>query len=123
MSYDNGAQSTAQLSSLMPNIRSGCKEAIHRFYFWKNFSPKLEKGKRRGYYIYGESRMVSVQTLLKIIGLVIILVLVWLVFYPTSPELRTKHKETLLKKRIEKVVEEIKKIDKEMQRPKEKEDH
>ena len=67
--------------------------------------------------------MVSVQTLLKIIGLVIILVLVWLVFYPTSPELRTKHKETLLKKRIEKGIEEIKKIDKEMQRLKEKDDY
>ena len=67
--------------------------------------------------------MVSVQTLLKIIGLVIILVLVWLVFYPTSPELRTNHKEKLLKKIIEKGVEEIKKIDKEIQRPKEKDDH
>jgi len=63
------------------------------------------------------------QSLLKIIGLVIILVLVWLAFNLTSSELRTKHKETLLKKRIEKGVEEIKKIDKEMQRLKEKDDY
>jgi hypothetical protein len=49
MSYDNGAQSTAQLSSLMPNIYSGCKEDIHRFYFWKIFfAPKFGEGKREG---------------------------------------------------------------------------
>jgi len=63
------------------------------------------------------------QTLLKIIALVIILVLVWLAFNLGSSELRTKHKETLLKKRIEKGVKEIKKIDKEMQRLKEKDDY
>jgi len=63
------------------------------------------------------------QTLLKIIALVIILVLVWLAFNLASSELRTKHKETLLKKRIERGVKEIKKIDKEMQRLKEKDDY
>jgi len=67
--------------------------------------------------------VVSVQTVIKIIGIVIILMFVWLVFYPTSPELRTKHKETLLKKRIEKGVEEIKEIGKETQRLKEKDDY
>jgi len=64
--------------------------------------------------------VVSVKTFIKIIGILIIFVFVWLVFNPTSPELRTKHKETLLKKRIGKGVEEIKEIDKEMRRPKEK---
>jgi uncharacterized membrane protein YgaE (UPF0421/DUF939 family) len=67
--------------------------------------------------------VVSVQTFIKIIGIVIIFVFVWMAFNPTSPELRTKHKETLLKKRIEKGVEEIKEIDKEMRRPKEKDDY
>jgi hypothetical protein len=40
MSYDNGAQSTAQLSSLMPNIRSGCKEDIQFFFLANFFAPK-----------------------------------------------------------------------------------
>lgn len=54
--------------------------------------------------------------LLKIIAVVIVLVSVWLLFNPSSPELRTKHKETLLKKGIEKSVEEIKEIEKQIQR-------
>jgi type II secretory pathway component PulM len=66
---------------------------------------------------------VRVQTILKIIGAVILLVFVWLAFNPTSSELRSKHKETLLKKRIEKSVEEVKEIDKEMQRLKGKDDY
>lgn len=60
--------------------------------------------------------MISKQTLIKVIGIATILVFVWLVFDPTSSELRTKHKETLLKKRIEQGVEKIKEIDKETQR-------
>lgn len=56
----------------------------------------------------------NVKTLLKIIFIVIVLVFVWLAFNPSSPELRTKHKETLLKKGIEKSVEEIKEIEKEI---------
>jgi hypothetical protein len=40
------------------------KVYIRRFYFWKNFSPKLEKGKRVRYYIdkgwgYNQTRHVT----------------------------------------------------------------
>lgn len=58
----------------------------------------------------------NVKSLLKIIAIVVILVCVWLMFNPSSPELRTKHKETLLKKGIEKSVEEIKEIEKQIRR-------
>lgn len=58
----------------------------------------------------------NVKTLLKIIAVVIVLVSVWLLFNPSSPELRTKHKETLLKKGIQKSVEEIKEIEKQIHR-------
>ena len=58
----------------------------------------------------------NVKTVLIIITIAIILVSVWLVFNPSNPELRAKHKETLLKKGIEKSVEEIKEIEKQIQR-------
>jgi len=66
---------------------------------------------------------VRVQTILKIIGAVILLVFIWLVFNPTSHELRTKQKETLLKKRIGKSVDKVKEIDKEIQRLKRENDY
>jgi hypothetical protein len=67
--------------------------------------------------------VISVQTVIKIIGIVIIFVFVWLLFNPAGSELRTKQKETLLKKRIEKSVEEIKVIDKELRKSKKKDDY
>lgn len=61
------------------------------------------------------SILMNMKTLLKTIVIVIVLVSVWLIFNPGNPELRTKHKEILLKKGIEKSVEEIEKIEREIE--------